>query len=192
VFAEPAQRRILPRYAPGAVDGVVLARFVLLDDVPANGETWFLRRAFRALSGLDAVVSYSDPVRRTAVDGTVVLPGHIGTIYQAHNARYCGRSGAELHHLGPDGRVLSRRALSKLRNDERGAAYAYRQLLDLGAPARQPLEEGPAYVARALAEGPFRQARHPGCHVYAWALNKRARLPSSAPYPKADLFGRAS
>ena len=35
----------------GPDDGVELGRFVLLDDVEANGETWFLRRAFDALVG---------------------------------------------------------------------------------------------------------------------------------------------
>jgi hypothetical protein len=113
-------------------------------------------------------------------------------LYQAFNGRYLGRSGAETLHLGPDGRVISRRALSKLRNDERGARYAYQQLLAAGAPPRRPLEEGPAYVARALAEGPFRRVRHPGNHVYAWSLSSRARVAASiGPYPKHDLFGRA-
>jgi hypothetical protein len=190
VFAEPAQRATIPRYAPGATDGVVLARFVLLDEVEANAETWFLARAFRGLGGLDAVVSYSDPVRRTASDGRVVLPGHVGTIYQAFNGRYLGRSRAELLHLGPDGRVVSRRGLSKLRNDERGADGVYRALLALGAPARRPLEDGPAYVARALAEGPFRRLRHPGNHVYAWPLRRGVVIaPSAGSYPKHDLFG---
>lgn len=189
VFAEPAQRRTIPRYAPGAAHGVVLARFVLLDEVQANAETWFLARAFRVLRTelptADAVVSYADPVRRVDLEGRVVMPGHVGTIYQAHNARYLGRSRAETLHLGPDGRVISRRALSKIRLDERGAGYAYRQLLALGAPPRLPFEGGASYIARALASGPFRRVRHPGNHVYAWALSRRVELAATAgPYPK--------
>lgn len=191
VFGVPAQARTLPRYAPGAEDGVVLSRFVLLDEVPANAETWFLARAFRALRAshpaVGAVVSYSDPLRRTTADGAVILPGHVGTIYQAFNGRYLGRSGSETLHLSADGRVVSRRALSKIRNDERGAAYAYRQLLGLGAPPRRPLEEGAAYVVRALAEGPFRRVRHPGNHVYAWPLVRSCELaPTAGPYPKRE------
>lgn len=191
VFGVPAQARTLPRYAPGAEDGVVLSRFVLLDEVPANGETWFLSRAFRVLRSelpaVGAIVGYSDPVKRTTTDGAVVLPGHVGTIYQAHNGRYLGRSGSETLHLAPDGRVVSRRALSKIRNDERGAAYAYRQLLEMGAPPRLHGEEGPAYVERALACGAFRRVRHPGNHVYGWALSGRVSLaPTAGPYPKQE------
>lgn len=192
VFGVPAQRRTIPRYAPGASDGVVLARFVLLDDVEANAETWFLARAFRALRseipGAGAVVSYSDPIRRTTAEGRVVLPGHVGTIYQAHNARYLGRSAPEVHHVGPDGRIVSRRALSKIRNSERGEAYAYRQLLAMGAPDREPFEDGAAYVARALREGPFRVSRHPGNYVYAWALRPGVALAESVgSYPKQAI-----
>lgn len=191
VFAEPAQQATVAKYAPGASDGVVLGRFVLLDEVEANAETWFLARAFRVLRterpGLGAVVSYSDPHPRHALDGRVVLAGHIGTIYQAHNARYLGRSSRETQHLDRDGRVVSRRSLSKIRNDERGAAYAYAQLLAAGAPARRPLEDGPAYLARALAEGPFRRVRHPGNHVYAWPLAAGVALAEPvSPYPKRE------
>ena len=82
VFGEPAQSATLSRWAPGARDGVVLSRFVLLDEVEANAETWFLSRAFKALRAekpdLDAVVSYSDPLRRVDTTGRVVLPGHVG------------------------------------------------------------------------------------------------------------------
>lgn len=189
VFAVPAQRQTVARYAPGALDGVVLSRFVLLDFVEANAETWLLRRAFRMLRaelpGVEVVISYSDPLERVATDGQVIMPGHVGTIYQAFNARYLGRSGAETLHLAADGRLISRRALGKIRLEHRGAAYAYRQLLDLGAPARRPLEEGPAYVERALREGPFRRVRHPGNHVYAWPLRRTLTLaPAAGSYPK--------
>jgi hypothetical protein len=189
VFAVPAQQRTIPAYAPGARDGVVLSRLVLLDEVEANAETWMLARAFRIvrgeLSDCDAVVSYSDPMRRVGLDGHVVLPGHVGTIYQAFNARYLGRGKAEYIHLGPDGRVVSRRALGKIRQGHRGEAYAYRQLLELGAPQRRPLEEGAAYVERALREGPFRRVRHPGNHVYGWSLRGNCELaPSAGPFPK--------
>lgn len=179
VFSVPAQPRVIPRYLPGSAAGVELGRFVLLDDVPANGETWFLARAFRALHAalpeVAGVVSYSDPVRRAAADGLVVTPGHVGTIYQAFNGTYLGRSRGETLVLDPRGRALSRRALSKIRLEERGAGYAYEQLLAAGAPARRPLEDGAEYVERALAEGPFRRLKHPGNHVYAWAFTADVR-----------------
>lgn len=105
-------------------NGVELGRFVLLDDVPANGETWFLRRAFgevrRELGGVRAVLAYSDPVRRETSDGQTVMPGHVGTIYQAHNGRYVGRAGSRTLLLDADGRVVSERTISKIRLQERG------------------------------------------------------------------------
>jgi hypothetical protein len=44
VFGAPAGPQVLSRWLPGLA-GLELSRLVLLDDVPANGETWFLRRA---------------------------------------------------------------------------------------------------------------------------------------------------
>lgn len=191
VFSVPSSQASIPARAGVAPhEGVELGRFVLLDEVEANAETWFLARAFalvRAeLGAVRAVVSYSDPHRRTATDGRVVMPGHVGTIYQAHNGRYVGRTKRRSLYLGPDGREIPPRALSKLRNDEQGAAYAYARLLAAGAPPRQPLEDAHAYVARALREGPFRREAHPGCHAYVWPVDPAARvlLPAAQPFPK--------
>ena len=189
VFAEPAQRATLPKYAPGARSGVVLARLVLLDEVAANAETWFLARAFGALRrekpDVEAVVSYADPFVRAALDGRTVMPGHTGIIYQALNGRYLGRSAKETIVLDPAGRVISRRALSKLRNGEQGAEYAERQLVEAGAPRRNHGEQPADYVRRAISEGPFRVARHPGNHVYAWPLRRGVGLaPEGGAYPK--------
>lgn len=167
----------------------MLSRFALLDDVPGNGESWFLARAFeqlrRLLPEIRGVISYSDPVPRELA-GRLVKPGHVGIIYQAHNGHYRGRSRPETLHLAPDGSVFDRRSQGKLRLDERGAERVYERLLGLGAPRRLPLEGGPAYVARALREGPFRRLRHPGNHVYCWGLDRASRrnLGPSAPYPK--------
>lgn len=177
VFSVPAQKAAIPAWTGRpASEGVELGRFVLLDAVPGNGETWFLARAFRALVAelpeLRAVLAYSDPVERTTIDGEVVKRGHVGTIYKAHNATSRGLSKAETLVLTPDGRALSRRSLSKIRNDEQGAAGAYARLIAAGAPARRPFEDGAAYVARALAEGPFRRVRHPGNHVFTWEVGR--------------------
>jgi hypothetical protein len=186
VFSVPMNQRAVPHYfdelAPAA--GVELGRLVLLDEVPANAESYFVARAFRLLKaalGVQAVLSYSDPVERISGSGEVVKPGHVGTVYQALNAAYCGRSSARTMLVAADGRAVSHRALSKLRADDRGAAYAYAQLRGMGAPARDPLESGAAYVARAL-EG-FRPVRHPGNHVYAWRLDGR-QVDRRLPYPK--------
>lgn len=196
VFSVPSQQASIPaRSGQPAALGIELGRFVLLDEVEANGETWFLARAFRLLRRelpeIRAVLAYSDPLRRTAEDGRTVMPGHIGTIYQAFNARHVGRSKPRTLFLGPDGREVPPRSLSKLRNDERGAGYVYERLISLGAPRRRATEGSSAYVRRALAEGPFRRARHPGCFCYVWPLDRRATvsLPAPLPFPKEVAHG---
>lgn len=197
VFSVPMNNFAVPKYTGlEAGAGVDLGRFVLLDEVEANGESWFLGRAFDLLeqkrAEIRAVISYSDPVARVDELGRQTMPGHVGTIYQAHNGRYCGRGKGETLTLTPSGRVVSRRALSKIRNEECGAGAAYRALVAAGAPERRPLEDPRVYVDRAIAEGPFRRMRHPGNHVYAWPLGDRRarrqlleRFAPALPYPKA-------
>lgn len=193
VFAVPMQPAALRKHAGvGPAEGVELGRFVLLDEEPANAESWFLARAFRllrqALPGVRAVLSYSDPIPRATVDGRQVMPGHLGIIYRAFNGRFVGRSSRRVLLLGPDGRAVSGRALTKIRQGERGAAYAERQLVEMGAPARLAGESGESYVRRALACGAFRRMPHPGNLAYVWALNAEARrgLPSALPYLTAE------
>lgn len=193
VFSVPMQPASIPRWTGvGAAEGVELGRFVLLDDVEANGETWFLARAFRQLTAelpeVRAVLSYSDPVPREAADGRVVMPGHLGIIYRAHNGRFVGRSSSRTLLLGPDGRAVSGRSLTKIRLGERGAGYAERQLLQMGAPPRWAGESGESYVRRALGCGAFRRVRHPGNLAYVWALTRDTRrlLPRSLPYLTAE------
>lgn len=200
VFSVPAQAAAIPRWT-GTEQGVELGRFVLLHDVPAMGETWFLARAFRALQlelpAVRAVLSYSDPLPRARADGQCVTPGHIGLIYQAHNAHHAGRARGDTLVLDRDARTVSRRALSKLKHGERGAEGVYRELLDRGAPTRNPGEEPAAYVARALREGPFRTVRHPGNFVYLWCVGPdreatRARFPAALPFPRRPGDPRAA
>ena len=48
VFSHPCNDRVLTSVFPGrATDSVELGRFVLLDEVPGNGETWMLFHAWR-------------------------------------------------------------------------------------------------------------------------------------------------
>lgn len=195
VVSVPMQPAVIPCYTGLPVDeGAELGRFVLLDDVPFNGETWFLRRVFGALRQelpkVRALVSYSDPERRVTVDGRVVIPGHVGTIYQAKGARYVGRSKAETNLLDGDGRVFPRRSLRKIAREERGGEGATRRLLALGAPVRRVGEAPAAWLSRVLASGVLRACRHPGNHVYLFdATGGALRLPEGAraavPYPKA-------
>lgn len=188
VFSVPMQKQVVPRWLgvePNA--GVERGRFVLLDRVPGNGETWFLARAFEQLRAarpeLRGVVSYSDPVPRRVGDLTLT-PGHVGTIYQAFNGRYLGRSSARRLLVARDGTVISGRSLSKVRNDERGRDYAEQRLVELGAEQRRPHESGRDWVARVLAGGAFTGVSHPGNHVYVWGLDRRLQLAAGLAYPK--------
>jgi len=190
VFSVPAQQAVIPKWTGQEPSrGVELGRFVLLDDVRFNGETWFLARAFELLRqqipAVRAVVSYSDPVRRRTSEGEIVLPGHVGRIYQAHNGVYMGRSKRRTLILAPDGRVVSPRAVSKLRNGERGQDYAERQIVGMGAPTRRRHESRRAWVNRVLADPSlFRKFRHPGNHCYTWGLCRSARR--RLPEPQVD------
>lgn len=182
VPTNPAALSVLDCPADAAAE---LGRFVLLDAVPGNGETWFLARCFERLrpEGLAGVISFSDPVPRPAGEGCVVFAGHIGRIYQAHNAAYLGRSKARTHRLLPDGRILSPRALQKLRARERGWRYVLGQLLVAGAPAPTGDMDGWLWRWLPVVTRPF---RHSGNHKYAWGLCRAVRrsLPPSLPYPK--------
>lgn len=197
VFSVGVQRAAVPSWAPGTLPehGVDLGRFVLLDECPYNAETWFLARSFATLRAelpeIQVVLSYSDPMPRTTEAGHVVMPGHVGVIYQAKGARYVGRTRPERVHLDKWGRVLPRRSLSKLRNDEVGADGVERMLVERGAPVRAVREDRSAWLARALREGPFREARHPGQHVYLFDPRGGSQaLPAGArqglSYPKKD------
>lgn len=192
VFSHPSNEATLPAYLPGisGTRGVELGRFVLLNREPRNTESWFIARAFellrQTLGGVMAVLSFSDPMPRTRLDGTVFMPGHVGTIYQATNGIYLGRSSARTILIAPDGRVLHNRSLSKLLYNERGADGVAAQLLDMGCRPRRSGESAQSWLGRIQAGGELRKVRHPGNHAYAWTLDRRAyALPDPyGPYPK--------
>lgn len=189
VFSQPASQAALFAALPFAERGVELGRFVLLDSVPANGESWFLARAFELARGrFDAVVSHSDPHARRSQSGELVFPGHVGTIYQATNAVYCGLTPRRTRRVLSDGTILSARGLSKLRGREKGWRYVVDLLVARGAP--EPGGDWAQWVRSAVAVT-SRPERHPGSHRYVWALDRRLarKLPGSLPYPK---FSRAA
>lgn len=187
VFSVPVQTRALAPIIDfaAASEAVELGRFVLLDDVPANGETWTIARCFELLrtEGIAGVVSFSDPEPRTTADGRLVFPGHVGTIYQASNATYLGRARRDTLRLLPDGTAFHNRAAAKVRNRERGWRYASALLERHGAPP--PGDDPRAWLDEWLPRL-TRPMRHGGNHKYAWALARRDRklLPRSLPYPK--------
>ena len=190
VYSHPVNDRVLTGTFPtlSTRASVELGRLVLLDEVPGNGETWFLARTFELLRGaaIRGVVSFSDPVPRTALDGTLVRLGHYGCCYQSHNAKYLGRGTPSTLRLLPDGISFNHRSAQKIRAGERGWRGAAAQLVAYGAP---DLPENADRAERAtwLAEwmaALTRPLRHPGNHRYAWALDRRVSLAAGLPYPK--------
>jgi hypothetical protein len=193
VFSVPASgaahRAVWPTLAPA--EAVDLGRFVLLDEVPGNGESWFIARCFERLRRrVVAIASCADPVPRTTATGAQIFPGHVGTIYCATNGRYAGRTGASTLRILPDGRVLSNRAQGKLVRGERGGGRVVAELVRHGA---EPLHDGedPAVWLRRWRAALTRPLRHRGNHRYLWVLDerRRAELVPYGPvrqYPKLD------
>ena len=195
VFSHPASEAVLAPLPCDRLEGVELGRFVLLDDVPGNGESWFLARSLEILKarGYRALLSHSDPLPRRTNAGELVLPGHVGIIYQATNAVYAGRSGSELHVLKPDGTILSPRSMTKIRRWERGAQGAVDELVEIGAtpPTAADLATRDARRAWMWREifATCRRMPHAGNHRYLWAIDKKlrrdvAKLATGEAYPK--------
>ncbi|TAL36823.1 MAG: hypothetical protein EPN98_04255 [Phenylobacterium sp.] len=200
VFSVPVQPRAADAYGASGARSCDLGRFLLLDHVPGNAETWFLRRALAGLgqdkTGNDGrplysvCLAYSDPVPRVDRDGHVTFAGHYGGIYAASSALYLGRATARTLWLADDATVISSRALMKLKHGDSGARYAYETLRRHGAPPLAAGETGGAYIERALRDGPFRRLRHRGNHVYAFPCGStttrravRSRMGTALPYP---------
>ena len=186
VFSHPCNDKVLTGTFPWqAKESVELGRFVLLDEVPGNGETWFLARAFDRLrkTPVRGVVSFSDPVPRTSVTGDTTFRGHIGTIYQAFNGAYLGRGTARTLRILPDGTALSDRALQKIRSGEQGWRYSASILERFGADAC-PEDERTQWLRTWLPQL-TRSLRHPGNHKYAWIISRERVMLDRLAYPKA-------
>lgn len=192
VLGVPMRREVLTIPFPTLEayrESLELSRLVLLDQVPANAESWFVTRAFTlaADQGVRGVVMFSDPLPRSMY-GELTMPGHVGTIYQACGFVYTGRATARTLTILPDGRVLPDRSAQKVRAGERGAAGVVARLVNLGA---RPLAGDPAgWLRTELARIGARQVRHQGNHRYAVPLGDRAQRRRTGvaldalPYPK--------
>jgi hypothetical protein len=212
-YSTPMTERVLTSVFPDLVpyeESVELGRFVLTD-TPANTESWFIQRAAQiaADAGIRGVVSFADPLPRHRrvldVDDAgqtierieTLSPGHCGLIYQAANARACGRSTARTLNYDPRrGVVLSERTLSKIRQGSSGSDSAERQLVALGAPVRRAGEDPRTWLRGALETLQIVKVRHPGNWRYAFPIGSPAQrrririaLPSTRyPKPHSDLL----
>jgi hypothetical protein len=177
-----------------------LSRLVLLDEVKGNAETWFVRQAIpigqkyyegrRTVNPdgdtMRVLISHSDPYPLLDVDGNVVMPGHIGNIYQAMNARFLGRSSSSKKMVSPGGVTISGNALSKLRSADPSSAhyrrhgkpktgwnYVEEMLRNLGAPKKSARQSYTDWVSSLYHLPGWRAVPHPGNLVYGWALGGR-------------------
>ena len=164
-----------------------LQRLVLLDEVKRNAESWFVAQAMRhhersvRAEGVEAVVSFSDPVPRWDRDGLCVMPGHVGTIYQALTAWYTGRSKPRSAWcVRETGHVLNDRDLSKIRASQRsgkstsGWEGAVERLKGYGARPPEEGEDLVQWLVEVLDTVCARQ-RHGGNHRYKWGLTRAAK-----------------
>lgn len=195
-FAHPINDAAVPKSAglsnPRAACD--LGRLAILDDVGGNGETFLVSRALKLLRRekpeIISVISYADPIRRVDETGHVYLPGHVGQLYAVMGSRYVGRSCSRADLIMPDGRPLSSRALSKIRNGETGQRYAIESLVRAGA--RPPRSGGDRrfWLAELESTGFLTRRRHPGNHIYVFPLTRAARIAArtvpSLPYPILD------
>lgn len=193
VLGVPMSPVVLTRPFPTLVpyrQSLELARLVLLDEVPCPAESWFVARVFRLAAdrGIRGVVAFCDPLPRR-IDAQLTMPGHVGTVYKALNARYTGRATPRTLTLLPDGRVLSARSRAKVTAGERGAAGVRASLTSLGAPPPDPGEPPGLWLTRALTALGAHTVRHRGNHRYVWPIGSRAtrrRVPIALdplPYP---------
>lgn len=194
VFSNPTNVKVLRNPFPMLTpyyESTELGRFVLLDEVPANAETWLLARCFEQLQsfGVRGVVSMSDPVRRV-VDDRIVFAGHVGTIYQAKSAVYTGRAWSEPIEMLPNGEILNRRSQQKVRDQDRGHGYVERKLQSFGARPMRPGEKPNLWLREAKRAAGVRRVPHAGNHRYCFLLgtptDRRVlrRALASLPYPK--------
>lgn len=178
IFSRPMSDSALTKFFPGSADEALeLGRFVLLDSIKSNGETFFLSRCFKTIrKDLRGVVSFSDPHPRKAESGETVFVGHWGRIYQAASAIYAGRATPKTLHLFGDAKVFSARSQQKIRegSTEKGFHYSSQLLIERGAAPLQP-GENPTEWLRLWKQKLTRSVRHRGNHRYLFPFHKSDR-----------------
>lgn len=192
IFSVPSNDATIPKWLSlGPRDGTELGRFVLRDEVAANGETWTLAKAFAILRKvkptLRGVMSMSDPMERRDIDGNTLTPGHVGTIYQAFNGRYLGLSDPHYHYFDATGWELNLRTAEKIVAGHKGGEPAIDRLIKMGARRPGTSEDLRVWLNEVKASPLFRKVRHPGKHVYGWRWDWRSPEPRPRlRTPKAD------
>lgn len=145
VFSHPVNNRTITNVfgCEKASDGLELGRFLLLDSVEFNAESWFLSRCREILrKDYVGVVMFSDDQCRRTAQGEITFRGHYGTIYKSTGSAYLGRGTARTLRILPDGTTFNDRTISKIRAAESGWRYAAEILERFGAAAPPQLASG--------------------------------------------------
>ena len=194
ILSTPVNKKTIPMVFPelDPIQAAELGRYVLLDRVPANAESWFLAEV-RYLAARPAVLldprkkedpeylrkkvpllglmMFADPVPRMNLEtGQVIKPGHWGTAYQASGCKYLGTSGKSIEAVFRDGTVFNRRTMQKIRAQEQGHGYAERMLLGRGARPMRPGENPARWMREALDDVGAVKVENPGKFKYGIAL----------------------
>ena len=127
---------------------IELQRFALVDQLPPNTASWFLAQSLNQLPPeVETIVTFADP-----------SVGHMGSLYQAANFTYLGKTGSSYHYLDARGKRIDKSGLrSRVRIPESERAKNLTKIPD------------------------------PPKHRYADGRSKRARealKPKALPYPK--------
>jgi hypothetical protein len=200
VLTIPPRKEVLTKVFPDLTpyyESAELGRLVLLDKVPHGAEGFFfgeIRRWLAQNTTIRGLVMFSDPEPRHRNDGSILLPGHAGTTYQAANSRCLGKGTARRITL-VDGLVFSDRARSKILNLETGWRYATAQLVAAGADPFDVAHDDPReWLPAALRKTGARNRDHGGCWKYALPVgctaSQRRRVTvagTACAYPKLDL-----
>lgn len=172
-------------------NSVELKRLCLLEGTPYNLCSHFCQITFNILKRTDknlrGVITYSDPMRRTTLDGRTVTAGHVGSTFQSLSGIYLGRSRARKIKVLPDGSTFNERTIAKIRAKDSGWMGGVRQLVEAGAD-----EPGDGADLREWLDFWLPQLTrtypHPGNFKYGFPLKQAARklLGESKPYPKEE------
>lgn len=104
-FGKGANKSLISGVATGNYSGMELTRLCAVPAMKRNFESFMIGRSFSYLRDnmpVDILVTFADPSE-----------GHVGTIYQASNWIYCGKTQKSYKYLMQDGNIVHKSKLRK-------------------------------------------------------------------------------
>jgi hypothetical protein len=146
IYGSIAMANVWRKYAESKEEVIELRRLCLLDDTPTNAESWFIGKTLRWLqnnTSIKVVVSYAD-----------AWYGHSGTIYQASNFEYLGKTNPS--------RMIEWNG--KLWHDKTIRTYSKGKLKPYAQRIKDALERGDAKYIKSAYK-----------HIYLYDLESRRK-----------------